>query len=835
MSNSKRTIAADLESPFLDQQIIGPDPTPEATDYLESGEDEGTLDEEEQAEDSEAESAEEMEAFWRAESGTTEEAERDDAESEDEEPEISEACEEEQENSDEGAEAEWEDLEDTADEAAASEPELLDSEVWSGTADQNAFRDRVLAAHIARSKAAGGAPQRDLRRDELKAIPRTSIETRADTADAAGRLLAAANADLAAAQKAGDADARRTVRLTATSGYRSSAYQSDLWRQYFSAQGGYYDRTQDARQAIPEGRHSDEAVAYMLKRKKDGGFGLGGRIAAPGYSNHQGGIAVDFFQERTKGNRIANKSDDASRRRWRNTWFHKWLKTNAATYDFAPISTEEWHWEYRPSATSAARAQGGPSIPVPPAPETRSPVATPSAELVRFAQRVLNATEGERLDDDGDLGRLTRGALERFRKRYGLGTTGVIDAKTEIALTQRALEEIAQQSMFPQSGVLDAKTRDALTAFKASHGLAFGPTLDAPTRKALTDALAKRASLSKPRPSGSSAAARPSMAKDGSVHVEHVPYTGKIRGLEKGVKVKTTLPPFRPDVSDRRDLAIAATGAAEGGFDTVNMYDKGILSWGMMQWTLHQGSLQKALSFINERLTAQGKSSLWSSLFGGLELRNNEIVYQGELLTTKNNSRLREIFRGSAKPNEYDRTVAEHWAHIFARAGRDPVIQTLQTAYARKEVDALLEMSLGASLAALRRRCSKRPEGGTWKYVCPRLTQGPEVYVNRYRRVGDYVGTVLKTLALVFGMKVNNPTGAFVHLMLAVDALAAKYSTHDIDVWPAGWQVALSDELERILLASGFATWGDAKAKRAKRVSRTRKILLGLKKHTSTV
>ena len=57
MSNSKRTIGADLESPFLDEQIVGPDPTPEATDHLESGEDEGTLDEEEQAEDSEAASA----------------------------------------------------------------------------------------------------------------------------------------------------------------------------------------------------------------------------------------------------------------------------------------------------------------------------------------------------------------------------------------------------------------------------------------------------------------------------------------------------------------------------------------------------------------------------------------------------------------------------------------------------------------------------------------------------------------------------------------------------------------------------------------------------------
>ena len=90
----------------------------------------------------------------------------------DEEPEVSEACEEEQEDSDEGAEAEWEELEDTADEAAEFEPELLESEVWSGTADQNAFRDRVLAAHIARSKAARGAAQLDLRSDELKTIPR---------------------------------------------------------------------------------------------------------------------------------------------------------------------------------------------------------------------------------------------------------------------------------------------------------------------------------------------------------------------------------------------------------------------------------------------------------------------------------------------------------------------------------------------------------------------------------------------------------------------------------------------------------------------------------------
>jgi soluble lytic murein transglycosylase-like protein len=125
--------------------------------------------------------------------------------------------------------------------------------------------------------------------------------------------------------------------------------------------------------------------------------------------------------------------------------------------------------------------------------------AKPAAELVRFAQRVLNAAQGERLDADGDLGQLTRGALERFRKRYGLGAGGVLDGPTELALAQRALEEIAQQSIFAQLGVLDAKTKQALAAFKSERQLGFDPTLDVATRAALTDALARRtASLNRP-------------------------------------------------------------------------------------------------------------------------------------------------------------------------------------------------------------------------------------------------------------------------------------------------------------------------------------------------
>jgi len=87
----------------------------------------------------------------------------------------------------------------------------------------------------------------------------------------------------------------------------------------------------------------------MLRPTGNGGYGIGGRIAAPGYSNHQGGIAVDLWQDRTRGNTIANDSDNPSRCRWRHTWFHGWLRTNAPAHGFRPILTEEWHWEYRPN------------------------------------------------------------------------------------------------------------------------------------------------------------------------------------------------------------------------------------------------------------------------------------------------------------------------------------------------------------------------------------------------------------------------------------------------------------------------------------------------------
>ena len=241
----------------------------------------------------------------------------------------------------------------TADESAAEqqEDELSESAAWTGSADQVAFRSRVLAEHIKRSTRRRKL-LRDLRDDELEKIPGTTVETKIATARAAGRLLAAARADLAKARAAGDVDALRTRDVSVASGYRGSEHQRALWLRYF---GGYYNRTRAKREILPGGPHADAAVAYMLTPEKAGGFGLGGRIAAPGFSNHQNGIAVDFSQHRTS-QQVETSTNKENRRRWSGTWFYGWLKRNAATYGFTPYHKEEWHWEYKPNGSASREA-----------------------------------------------------------------------------------------------------------------------------------------------------------------------------------------------------------------------------------------------------------------------------------------------------------------------------------------------------------------------------------------------------------------------------------------------------------------------------------------------
>jgi LAS superfamily LD-carboxypeptidase LdcB len=225
--------------------------------------------------------------------------------------------------------------------------------VWTNSAEQQAFRKQVLNAHVARSRRQKGLPQPDLSAGQLAPVRGTPVCMRADAAEAATRLFEAANAELARARTLGHEDALRTLRLTSNSGYRGSEHQRNLWLGYFK---NYYNKTRKARAVIPEGPHSAKAMSYMLDV-----FGLPNRIAAPGYSSHQGGIAIDFEQRRTTGHEISNSYDPQEQKKWRATWFFDWLQkqNNAARFDFRPYAKEAWHWEYRPSKLDAMTSPAG--------------------------------------------------------------------------------------------------------------------------------------------------------------------------------------------------------------------------------------------------------------------------------------------------------------------------------------------------------------------------------------------------------------------------------------------------------------------------------------------
>ena len=99
-------------------------------------------------------------------------------------------------------------------------------------------------------------------------------------------------ADAAKAFKSMEAAARRAgINLGANSGFRSMAEQRSLYQQYLN--------------------------------------GTGNLAARPGYSNHQGGIAMDISGISGRGSRADN-----------------WLSNNASRFGFRNLPSEFWHYDF---------------------------------------------------------------------------------------------------------------------------------------------------------------------------------------------------------------------------------------------------------------------------------------------------------------------------------------------------------------------------------------------------------------------------------------------------------------------------------------------------------
>ena len=105
--------------------------------------------------------------------------------------------------------------------------------------------------------------------------------------------------------------------------------------------------------------------------------------------------------------------------------------------------------------------------------------------------------------------------------------------------------------------------------------------------------------------------------------------------LENGAEVRSTRYITDADVTSRDLFILQITQSLEGGFDSVNLYDRGVLSWGIMQWTAHAGSLHQCLMHVKRRLWETHQKSLWDKVFvaQGLDVDADHILVYGKPVT----------------------------------------------------------------------------------------------------------------------------------------------------------------------------------------------------------
>ncbi|MBI1925777.1 D-alanyl-D-alanine carboxypeptidase family protein [Candidatus Poribacteria bacterium] len=495
---------------------------------------------------------------------------------------------------------------------------------WMDTPEQRTFLERVLAAHIARSTQRKGSPLPDLPAANVSPVPGTKIAMRTDASIVAGTLLSAANLALVAAKAAGDRDALKTIRISATSGYRSRTRQEQLWRNYFQ---GYYNETAATRAKLPGGAHGDEAVNYMVRY-------VSPKIAAPGFSNHQAGLAIDFWQERTKGNEIRNSTRPKWVSAWQNTWFFsRWLTANAARFGFYPYVDEPWHWEYRPAQPSSY-----PAIPSPVAPAQPSSRQTAAIDVERAMQ--ANRYYAKKLGWQAHYDRINpllgftnyspdertfAEAVANWQRSQGLTGDGIIGPntwarmKTAIGLIQ------------PPAGVLPKPSVPATPPVPVSVPAGV-PPLGGPKVPPGFKPVERRGVVR-------------GLALYGGDRLDRKLLSLKIQGI---ISVSNE------DIDTFQRIANVET---RGLVQAINTWDSAVVSSGFMQWTLQHGKLQEWIKMAEAAFQRYG-----------IELDNRTYKWYD---TKGNVTGTQQAIKGAATKDELR---WNGWAERFFWAGLDTEI-----------------------------------------------------------------------------------------------------------------------------------------------------------------
>ena len=235
-------------------------------------------------------------------------------------------------------------------EDAPSAPPSADRLTWDGaTSEQQDFMRRVYRQHVSSSAAqrpfVASVPQGE------RAIVEHGQWMRTAAAERCRAMLAAARTDVAAEQASGREPALAVREFGARSGYRSVETQFTNWGNAFRTK--YYPDTATQRAGLNGGEHGEAAVAFMARY-------VGGRLAAPGYSRHNDGLAMDFFTREGR-TELGPNTGKASIAGWRRSWLFAWLSQHASEYRFFQNTSivEPWHWEYRASTSTEALISAG--------------------------------------------------------------------------------------------------------------------------------------------------------------------------------------------------------------------------------------------------------------------------------------------------------------------------------------------------------------------------------------------------------------------------------------------------------------------------------------------
>jgi hypothetical protein len=216
---------------------------------------------------------------------------------------------------------------------------------------------------------------------------------------------------------------------------------------------------------------------------------------------------------------------------------------------------------------------------------------------------------------------------------------------------------------------------------------------------------------------------------------------------------------------DAADAAVYATAAVETGgtYDAIQTYDKGILSFGIMQWTLHQGSLMKFLEYLKTKCGEAGTAAFHEHFDPlGLDVHGESMIVNGTTIKPDDAGR-----KAMDKLIRADKDTTRRWVVAFNAAGKDERIARAQWNYTKKQYTATAGNNLEKYLSFARKKGYSPKHAGS--YHTPSF----------WCREPD-------AAALFFSMTTNNPGYSYYGVIKAADAFMTEFGA-DPKAWQENW------------------------------------------------